>query len=223
MSAAVVILAGGSGTRVGAGTNKVLLRIDDEPLLVRSVHAALALADLGRLVIVSRPEDEHEVASTVSAHLGEHEALLVPGGSSRHVSEWHGVRALRPEIEDGRIDVVAVHDAARPLAGVSLFAATIDAARVHGGAVPVLRLPSLLTTDLREPAGDLVAVQTPQAFRAAPLLDAHRRAADEGFEGTDTAAVVERYADLPIVGVPGSPTNLKVTFPEDVALASELR
>lgn len=222
MPAAVVILAGGTGTRVGADTNKVLLSLEGQPLLVRSVRAALALADLRRLVVVSRPEDEQEVASAVSSHLGEHEALLVPGGSSRHASEWQGVRALAEEIEAGRIDVVAVHDAARPLAEVGLFAATIAAARAHGGAVPVVRLPGLLTTELTQPAGELVAVQTPQAFRAAALLEAHRRAADEGFEGTDTAAVVERYADLPIVGVPGSPRNLKVTFPEDVALASEL-
>ena len=67
-----------------------------------------------------------------------------------------------------------------------------------------------------------VAVQTPQAFRARPLLDAYRRAERDGFVGTDTASCVERYTDLAIHCVPSPATNLKITFPEDVALAERL-
>jgi 2-C-methyl-D-erythritol 4-phosphate cytidylyltransferase len=67
-----------------------------------------------------------------------------------------------------------------------------------------------------------VGVQTPQAFRARPLLEAYRAAARDGFEGTDTAATFERYAGLPVVAVPSTPANLKVTWPEDLALAEEL-
>ena len=99
--------------------------------------------------------------------------------------------------------MVAIHDGARPLAGPALFEATIAAAREHGGALPVVELPGLLGRDLRPVADHLVGVQTPQAFRAVPLLEAHRRAAEEGFESTDTAACFERYADLPVVAVPG--------------------
>ena len=62
-------------------------------------------------------------------------------------------------------------------------------------------------------------MQTPQAFRAVPLLEAHRRAAEDGYESTDTAACFERYADLPVVAVHGGAANLKVTFPEDLAVA----
>jgi 2-C-methyl-D-erythritol 4-phosphate cytidylyltransferase len=65
-------------------------------------------------------------------------------------------------------------------------------------------------------------VQTPQAFRARELLAAYRQAAVDGFVGTDTAACLERYTDLAVVGVPSSPTNLKITFPEDVTLAEAL-
>ena len=71
-------------------------------------------------------------------------------------------------------------------------------------------------------AEHLVGVQTPQAFRAVPLLDAHRRAAADGFESTDTAACFERYSDLPVVAVHGGAANLKVTFPEDLAIAERL-
>lgn len=222
MSAAVVILAGGAGTRVGSDTNKVLLELGGVPLLVHSLRTALAVPGVDEVVLVARPGEEQFVEAVVGPHLGAREALLVPGGGSRHVSEWHGIQALAEHVDNGEVDVIAVHDAARPLADVDLFVATIDAARAHGGAVPTVSVPALVTTDLRLPATDLIGVQTPQAFRAAPLLAAHRRAAAEGFEGTDTAAVVERYADLAIVGVPGSASNLKVTFPEDVALAATL-
>ena len=71
------------------------------------------------------------------------------------------------------------------------------------------------------PAG-LVAVQTPQAFRAGALLDAYRRAHADGFVGTDTAACLERYAEVTVVGVPSTAVNLKVTFPEDLDLAERL-
>ena len=117
---------------------------------------------------------------------------------------------------------MAVHDGARPLAGPALLAATLTAARAHGGAIPVVPVPGLLTTALEPVAGPVGAVQTPQAFRAEPLLAAYDAAARDGFEGTDTAACFTRYADGEVAAVPSSPLNLKITFPEDVALAGRL-
>ena len=221
MPAGVVLVAAGAGTRVGAAANKVLLPMGDVPVLVWSVRAALAVPDVQALVLVVRPGEEAEVEA-VAPHLGDREALLVPGGPTRHASEWHGIRALASAVELGELDVLVVHDAARPLAGAELFAATIEAAREHGGAVPVLGLPSLVTTSLQRPPGELVGAQTPQAFRAEALLQAHRRAAEDGFEGTDTTSVVERYGTAHVVAVPGSPTNFKVTFPHDVGAAVRL-
>ncbi len=145
------------------------------------------------------------------------------GGETRHASEWSALRALAPEIASGAIDVVAIHDGARPLAGGDLFASTIAAAREHGGALPVVRRTHLVDAAGARAAGELVGVQTPQAFRAAELLEAHRRADAEGFEGTDTASCLERYADVRIAAVPSTSLNLKITFPEDVALANALR
>jgi len=85
-----------------------------------------------------------------------------------------------------------------------------------------VELPGLLGRDLRPVADHLAGVQTPQAFRAVPLLEAHRRAAADGYESTDTAACFERYTDLPVVAVHGGAANLKVTFPEDLAVAERL-
>lgn len=222
MPAAVVILAAGTGSRVGAGSNKVLLPLGDRPVLAWSIRDASALDDVRRVLVVVRPGERDEVAAALQPHLGDDEVGLVEGGETRHASEWAALRALGPEIEAGDVDVVAIHDGARPLAGRELFAATITAARERGGAIPVVRLPGLLARDGRDLPPELDGVQTPQAFRAPDLVAAYTAAAAEGFEGTDTAACWARYSDLPVAAVPSSPGNLKITFPEDLDLALKL-
>jgi 2-C-methyl-D-erythritol 4-phosphate cytidylyltransferase len=222
MPAAVVIVAAGSGTRVGAGVNKVLLPLGDRPVLAWSVRDALAVDDVRRVVVVVRPADRAAVAEALAPFLGDAEVVLVDGGATRHASEWAALQLLAPAIDTGELDLVAIHDGARPLAGVSLFEATLESARTHGGAIPVVPVRDLLTTALAPLVGELGGVQTPQAFRADLILAAHRAAAGSGFEGTDTAAVLAEHADVDVAAVPGSPANLKITFPEDVTLAERL-
>jgi 2-C-methyl-D-erythritol 4-phosphate cytidylyltransferase len=219
---AAVILAAGSGTRVGAGVNKVLLPIGGIPILARSVRTVLEVTGVHRIVLVVRPEDREAVRDAVSPHLGAHDLWVVDGGLQRHDSEWQALRTLAADIEDGEIDVVAIHDGARPLAPESLWRSVIDTAAEHGGAIPVVPFPQLSHRDGSLAPRGLVGVQTPQAFRAAELLAAYRRADAEGFVGTDTAACLERYTDLAVYGVPSTASNLKVTFPEDVELAEKL-
>lgn len=217
-----MVLAAGLGARVGAGANKVLLPLGDRPVLAWSVLDALALDDIRRVLVVVRPGQEDAVAGALGPHLGDREVGLVPGGTTRHASEWAALQALAPAIGSGEVDVVAIHDGARPLAGRDLFAATIDAARAHGGALPVVRLPGLVARDGRPLPGELDGVQTPQAFRAAELLAAYSAAEHDGFDGTDTAACWACYTGLPIAAVPSSSGNLKITFPEDLRVALDL-
>lgn len=218
------MLAAGSGTRVGADRNKVLLSMAGTPVLAWSLQALRGLEHGGPLVVVHRPEDTRLVEAAVADHAGDLAPRLVPGGASRHQSEWNALRALADLIEDDELDVVAIHDTARPLAPLELFRAVIRAAHEHGGALPVRPQPGLVARERGNHVADagLVGVQTPQTFRARPLLDAYRQAAADGFEGTDTASCVERYADLTIRAVDSTATNLKVTFAEDVALAERL-
>jgi 2-C-methyl-D-erythritol 4-phosphate cytidylyltransferase len=220
--AAVVILAAGAGTRVGGETNKVLMPLGDTPVLAWSVRDALSLDEVGRVVVVARPGEEQAVSAALAPHLGDAEVLLVGGGETRHGSEWAALRALAPDIESGAVDVVAIHDGARPLAGAALLASVLRTAREHGGAIPTCPLPPVAGSPAVPAGGRLHGVQTPQAFRADGLLAAYRRADAEGFDGTDTATCLERYADVEVVAVPGTPLNLKITFPEDVALAERL-
>ncbi len=218
---AVVLLAAGSGSRVGAEVNKVLLPLLGRPVLGWSLQAVAGLKYVEQVAVVHRTEDARDVAPLVTAW--SRGARLVEGGPTRHASEWNALRALAPAIDAGELDVVAIHDTARPLAGRGLYDAVVTAAAEHGGAIPVRNLPGLLAADPGAgPTGALVAVQTPQAFRATELLAAYRAADEDGFEGTDTAACVERYTDLEIHAVPSPATNIKITFPEDVALAERL-
>ncbi|MFE7224243.1 2-C-methyl-D-erythritol 4-phosphate cytidylyltransferase [Nocardioides sp. NPDC057577] len=228
MPAALVLLAAGSGTRVGAATNKVLLPLDgsDDPAssaLGLSLRTALEVPDVRRLVLVVRSGDEEAVAAVAQPLLGDREVAMVDGGDTRHASEQAALAVLRADIEAGEIDVVAIHDTARPLAAPELFLAVIAAAGEHGGAIPAAPLTHLSTRDLQPVAGALVGVQTPQAFRASDLLAAYARAAADGFDGTDTGATLERYASgVRIVAVPSSPLNLKVTFADDLQAAAAL-
>lgn len=222
MSAAIVILGAGAGTRVGHHVNKVLLPLGDAPVLAHSVRTALTLDDVVRVVLVVRPGDREAVAEALTPHLGEREVLVVDGAATRHGSEWQALRVLAAEIEAGGIDVVAIHDGARPFAPAALFTATLAAAREHGGAIPVVAWTDLLATDGSDVPPGLCGVQTPQAFRARDLLAAYTAAQADGFEGTDTASCLEAYAEVEVAAVPGSPLNLKITFPEDLELAGRL-
>lgn len=226
----MVVLAAGSGSRVGAGVNKVLLPVAGKPLLAWAVETALALEGADPVVVVCRPGERGEVAAALQDSVGERELLLIDGGQTRQASEQAALDLLRPRIDDGSIDVVAIHDGARPLASPALHGAVIEAARTSGGGVPAVHLPGLLPIEHDEARGTravqgLVGVQTPQAFRAAALVEAYAAAAVAGFDGTDTAAAFAEFAsddDLVVRAVPSTPVNLKVTFAEDVRIAERL-
>jgi len=219
---AIVLLAAGAGRRVGAEVNKVLLPLDGVPVLAHSVRTALAVEGAHRVVVVVRPEDREEVADALAPHLGAHDVWLVDGGPERHDSEYRALRALRVDIESGELDVVAIHDAARPLATPALFRSVVDVAAAEGAGVPGVPAGRLSRADGSLAPDGLVAVQTPQAFAAATLLTSYDAAARDGFVGTDTAACLERYADVAIRLVAGERRNLKITFAEDLRLAEEL-
>ncbi len=224
MRAAVVVLAAGSGTRVGAGVNKVLLPVVGVPVVARSVRTACSVPGVRHVVLVVRDGEQEAIREAVEPHLPRdgREVAMVVGGATRHRSEWAALEVLAPSIEAGEIGVVAMHDAARPLASVALFEEVLATAERLGGAIPVARLSDLVTVDGSPLPAGLVGVQTPQAFRAADLLAAHRAAAADGFEATDTAGCLAAYADLEISAVESDAGNLKVTVTDDLRVAEAL-
>lgn len=229
MTAAFVVLAGGSGSRFGHRVNKVYLPLAGRPVISWSLRLALAVDAFGPVVLVIRPDDAAAATAAVEAAELDRPVQVVTGGASRHGSELAAFDALAAPVSAGTVDVVAVHDGARPLAGADLTRRVLRAALEHGGAVPTLPVEGVWRRDafgaLTPPAAGrgLHRVQTPQAFRARPLLEAYERSRVSGFEGTDTASTLEQFAPgLEVVAVPGDAGNLKMTYGADLAAAEEL-
>jgi len=145
----------------------------------------------------------------------------VHGGATRHESEYKALQYLKGDIEAGLIDLVLIHDGARPLATAELFVAIANGAQTHGGAIPTIALDPREMDTARDET--VARVQTPQGFRAAQLLQAYEKAAVTGFVGTDTAACMEAFfPDVNTVAVPGDIFNIKITYPQDLAIAELL-
>jgi 2-C-methyl-D-erythritol 4-phosphate cytidylyltransferase len=230
MRAAVVVLAAGAGSRVGASVNKVLLPLAAIPVVARSVRTACAVPGVRRVVLVVREGEQDAMRRAVEPHLPDTqgdgtdapEVAMVTGGATRHASEWAALSLLAPAIEAGDIDVVAMHDAARPLASVALYDDVLRTALGFGGAIPVAYLDDLVATDGSDLPERLAGVQTPQAFRADLLLAAHRAAVADGFEATDTAGCLTAYSDVTVNAVASDERNLKLTVAEDFRVAEAL-
>jgi len=199
----VIVVAAGEGRRFGAA--KQYAPLAGRRVLDWSLAAARTVADGVVLVVPpDRADDAEPLADAVA-----------PGAATRSGS----VRAGLDRVPAGA-EVVVVHDGARPLAGPDLFAAVVDAVRAGADAA----VPGLPVSDtLRSRVGGavdrdgVVAVQTPQAFRAAALRAAHAG----GAEATDDATLVEAGGGKVVV-VEGSPANLKITAPADLVVAEAL-
>jgi 2-C-methyl-D-erythritol 4-phosphate cytidylyltransferase len=225
---AAIVLAGGSGTRVGSRQNKVYLPLAGRTVIAWSLDTLAGMREVGPVVLVVRAEDR-DTAARVLEHEVERAGIeIVTGGATRQESELAGLRVLASRIGDGEVDVVLIHDGARPLVSRSLVSGVVRAARECGGAVPGLPRDDLAAVSpdgfvVDGPGQGLVAVQTPQGFRARPLLAAYEEAARQRFSGTDTASCVERFAgDLPVRIIMGEDRNFKITYAHDLLLAEQV-
>lgn len=203
--------------------NKVLLEVEGETILSRS----LALFNISRLidevVLVARSSDL-ERCQAMSARFAK-VRRTVGGGPARHQSEFAGLKALAAEIDAGEIDVVMVHDAVRPFASQSLLERLLQGMDNVVGCIPGLPMdPHTVAVEdgfLGGSPSNLWAVQTPQAFQATWLLEAHNKAARQGFIGTDTASVVE-WAGGDVRVIEGERDNIKITTRADLKQASQI-
>lgn len=215
-----ILLGGGRGERLSGPDPKAFANLDGRTLLERAVTAVESCPRVEGYVVVAPEGWEGRARTMVGPRSGLVE--VVGGGATRQVSVRMGLEAL-PE----SFDIVVCHDVARPIAPLALFEAVLDALVGADGAVPsvpltdtVKRVDDGLVAETVHRDG-LVVVQTPQAFRRAALVEAHRAAEADGFTGTDDASLLER-AGFRVAVVPGDPANIKITRPEDLPLASAL-
>ena len=216
--AAAVIVAGGEGRRIGGPVRKQYLQVAGQPVLLRAILPFLQHPRIHQTVVVLPPEDASAPPPWV-ASLG---VRTVPGGAERGDSVWNGLQAVGDEV-----DLVLVHDGARPFVTGGIIDRVLDAC-TSGGAIAAVPV-----TDTIKEVGDdhtiagtpdrsrLWQAQTPQGFPRAALIRAYAQARGEGVAATDDAALYERYAG-PVRVVMGSYRNLKVTRPEDLPAAEAL-
>ena len=227
MAVAGIVLAGGSGSRVQREVNKVFLPLGDREMLGYSLATMDASPLIDEIVLVVREQDRDLAERMLDATPVSKVSSIVGGGETRHQSEWRGLEALAERIDDATIDVIVIHDGARPFMTARLLDETISAARRSGGGVPGLPIEGPVyersndNSSVGLPSQHLRRMQTPQAFRAGPLLAAYRLAGREGREGVDTAATAAHSSDLAIEVVSGDTRNIKVTFVEDIFRAEE--
>ncbi len=217
---AVVIPAAGSSTRMGQ--NKLMLPLQDIPVLAHTVSAFEQCPLVRDIIVVCREQDILPY-SRLFADFGFSKVRhVLRGGETRAHSVLAGLHACASDIE-----FVAIHDGARPLISQALIAQTLTAAFADGAAAPVVPVKDSIkrvengriVCDV--PRDSIAAVQTPQVFRRDQIADALHEAIADGAVLTDDCAAVERIG-VCVTAVSGEYRNLKITTPEDIVIAESI-
>lgn len=220
---AVVVVAAGGGERMTSPVNKVFLLVGGKSILARTLELFEQMPIVDTIVLVVRPIDRELCEALVRDGPYSKVRRIVSGGASRHASEFRGLLALEDEVNSGLVDTILVHDAVRPFVAPDQVEALVAKARDTGAAILAIPAGDGLVTvaddgTVQGAGEDLWVAQTPQAFGASVVIDAHRRAAEAGFVGTDTSSVVERLGH-PVSIVRGRPENIKITTSDDLLRA----
>lgn len=220
-----VVPAAGVGARMRAPARKPLLLLDGIPILFHTLWRLSLAEGCGEIVVAVNPDD---VDYYHDRWWGEMQSrfgvgALVAGGPSRQASVLAALEATDPHVE-----LVLIHDAVRPLVRVELVEQV--AARVAECGAAIAAAPAVAT--VKEVDGEgiicdtpprelLWMAHTPQGFRRPLALQAHRKALEEGFVGTDDALLAERIGH-PVAVVEDRPDNIKITTPQDLAIAEAI-
>ena len=217
---AAVVPAAGCGARMGSEIPKQFLELGDVPLLVHVLRVFESSRMISEIVVVvprnavTFCRDELLPPYTFSKI-----SAVIAGGARRQDSVWNGLQAV-----DERTTIVVVHDAVRPFLTGAMIEEAVAGARTHGAAIAAIPLhdtvkrvaqDGLIETTLDRQR--LWSAQTPQAFDAGLLRDAHRSSQEAGVDATDDAFLVERTGHRVAI-VNGSPDNIKITRPEDLVM-----
>ena len=214
-----VIVAAGSASRM-EGIDKALALLGGEPVIVQTVKAFQNCPAIEEIVIVTR-QDLLERIADLAAPYAKVKAVVV-GGADRVQSVLCGLQALSEKVE-----LVAIHDGARPLITPELIVKTVSAADFHGAAAPAIAVKDTIKNVQNHwvcgtpDRSSLRAVQTPQVFCLPDLLTALTQAIKDGAAITDDCSALERMG-IPVYLVDGQESNIKITTPMDLKVAQML-
>ena len=222
----MILVAAGSGERLGLSRTrpKALVSLGGRPMAWHSLARFEEEPRVGAVVLVVPPGLGVRFRDELVERWGfKKVAALVDGGRTRQESVRLGMEAL-----DDKFDPILIHDAARPLITAEIISLCLEGAADCGACIPahpvagtVKAVSSEMNVVETVDRATLWESQTPQAFRSSLIREAHRRALDTGLKGTDDASLVEAMGNAVKV-VPGSPENIKVTWPVDLDVASAI-
>lgn len=208
----VIVVAGGSGTRMGADIPKQFMELDGIPILQRSIEQFVKAMPEARIITVLPKNRIQTWKELCMAHSFDCTQQIVAGGITR----FHSVQNALRKVPDGAI--VFIHDGVRPFVSVSLIGRLLEKMQTECAVVPVTPVVDTLTyldgtvVDRQQ----IRAVQTPQVFFSEDIKSAYQLAYDTSF--TDDASVARRKG-IPVTLVEGERLNIKITTPEDLTLA----
>ena len=219
-----IVVAGGSGSRMGTSTKKQNLKIKDKEILVYTVECFQNMPEIQEIVVVTGKEDITYVEKLLKdTYKLNKVSYIVAGGKERQDSVYNGIQAA-----DEKSDYLVIHDGARPLITKEVVRAGLDMAYDHRAsiiAVPVKDTIKLVSKDGKvEDTPDrssLWSVQTPQIFEKELIIHAHEYAKEHGLSVTDDSMLVEAIG-VPVYIVEGEYTNIKITTPEDLIIAEKM-
>src|SRR5258707_3469963 len=222
MNVSAIIVAAGSGVRLGRSEPKAFVKIGGRSMLSYSLRVVASIAAIKELVIAVPDGFEAAARAEVDPAGVRIPVKITCGGAERQDS----VR-IALGLTSSESDLVVVHDAARPMVSATIFEACLDAAARAGGAIAAIPLADTLKRVVDGAIAETIAraglwqAQTPQAFRREVLVSAHRRAVDQRIAATDDADLVERSGTRVEV-VEGSTANIKITTPSDLAIVEAI-
>ena len=224
---AAIVAAAGIGTRMGHTVPKPYLLLAGKPILAHTLGVFEQVQEIREVILVVHPDELDYCQEKVISPYGFKKILrLVPGGKERQDSVYNALKALQNEDD---LEIVLVHDGVRPFVTPDQVQKVIQAARSHGAAV--LGLPAHDTLKAVNSTGEILhtlerkdiwQIQTPQAFHTVLLWRAFTEAYSRSFYGTDESSLMEHLLQQAVVVVAGSPLNLKITTPDDLALAEAI-
>ncbi|MEO6739879.1 MAG: 2-C-methyl-D-erythritol 4-phosphate cytidylyltransferase [Chthoniobacteraceae bacterium] len=221
MNSAIIVAAGASRRM---GFDKIFAPLHGKPVLYWSIAGFQECPDIDEIIVVTRTEKVDEVKKLVASEKLTKVTAVVGGGAERHLSVWNGLRAIQAEGSQ----YVAIHDAARPLITPKLISACITLAKKNGSACCASPIPDtvkrashemLVTDDVER--RNLWAMQTPQVFSSALIMQAYASVMARNELVTDEVSAIQRIGKR-VALLENDDYNFKITFPRDLPLAEQV-